>query len=87
MRGYSTPHNSSGGCSGEAENVGCASMCQSRAPSRLRAAVRCEIPRWSSTRTSSSVSPEGSCVAPGLKTACAAYAQLAAVSRGLLACR
>ena len=34
-------------------------MRQSVTPSGLRAAVKCDMPRRSSTRTNSSVSPEG----------------------------
>ena len=84
MRASSTPQSSSGYSSGvRAQNVGCASMRQSVTPSRLRAAVRCEMPRRSSTRTSSSVSPEASWAAPGLKTVCAGYGQSAAFSSGL----
>jgi hypothetical protein len=43
-------------------------MCQSVTPSTLRAAVRCEKPRRSSTRTRRSVSPVSSWTAAGLKT-------------------
>ena len=48
-----------------------------------RAAVRCEIPRWSSTRHSSRVVPSANNVAAGLKTEWAAYGHMSAVRIGL----
>jgi hypothetical protein len=50
-------------------------------------AQRCDMPRRSSTRHSSSVVPSRRRVAPGLKTACAGYGQSAARRIGLRSSR
>ena len=55
--------------------VGVGSILQFVAPSALRPIVRCDEPWRPSTRTSSRVSPFGSCTAPGLKTLFAGYGQ------------
>ncbi len=54
--GSSIPHSSSGYSAGLGGSVGLGSITQSLMPSRLRAAVSCEMPRRSSTRMSSKVS-------------------------------
>ena len=58
-------------------------MTQPSTPFAERAAQRCECPRRSSTRQSSSVVPSGSSVAPALKTVCTGYGQSAAVRIGI----
>jgi hypothetical protein len=62
------PQISSGCSEGSGNSVGWWSISQPSMPLAERAAHRCEWPRRSSTRTSSSVVPSGSSVAPGLNT-------------------
>ena len=68
MRGSSIPQSSSGRNSGSGISVGSGSMTQPSTPFAERAAHRCDMPRRSSTRQSSSVVPSRSRVAPGLNT-------------------
>lgn len=80
------PHNSSGYSSGFGRRVGSRSICQSSTPFTDRAAHRCESPRRSSTRQSSSVEPSGRSVAPALKTLLMEYGQSFPVKMGLAGC-
>src|SRR4029077_3584224 len=87
MRGSSMPHISSGYWSGLGKSVGSRSISQPSEPFTDRAAHRCESPRRSSTRQSSSVEPFGSSVAPALKTLLMEYGQSLPVRIGLAVCR
>src|SRR5277367_6964760 len=87
MRGSSMPQISSGYRSPSGTRVGSLSICQSSTPFTERAAHRCESPRRSSTRQSSSVEPSGKSVAPALNTLLIEYGQSFPVKIGLPACR